>query len=57
MGFEYSLSEGIFMSGPRDEDLDLDEELTEDYISADQWGNEWDSTGDLSDIDFRLVDE
>jgi len=45
------------MSGPRNEDLDLDEELAEDYISADKWGNEWDSTGDFSGVDFRLVDE
>jgi len=45
------------MNGPKGDDLDLDEEFAEDYISADKWGNEWDSSGDLSGIDFRLVDE
>jgi len=50
-------SEGFVMSGPKNDDLDLEEELSEDYIAADQWGNEWDSAGDFSGIDFRLVDE
>ncbi|VAW89332.1 hypothetical protein MNBD_GAMMA17-1134 [hydrothermal vent metagenome] len=45
------------MSGPKNDDLEMNEEFAEDYISADKWGNEWDSSGDLSDIDFRLVDE
>ncbi len=45
------------MSGPKDNDFDLEDECSEDYIAADKWGNEWDSAGDLSGIDFRLVDE
>lgn len=26
-------------------------------IRVDEWGNEWDGSGDFSDMDFRLVDE
>ncbi len=45
------------MSGPKDNDLELEEEFVEDYIAADKWGNEWDPDGELSGMDFRLVDE
>ncbi len=45
------------MIGPKDIDVDLEDEFSEDFIAADKWGNEWDSTGDFSGIDFRLVDE
>ena len=26
-------------------------------ISVDGWGNEWDSSAEFSDMDFRMVDE
>ena len=50
------------MTGPYDAEADYFEELTEsnsdlENITVDQWGNEWDATGDFSDMDFRLVDE
>lgn len=45
------------MIGPKENDIDFEDELAEDFISADKWGNEWDSSGDFSDIDFRLVDD
>jgi len=45
------------MSGPKNNETDLDDEFSEDLIAADKWGNEWDSDGDFSGIDFRLVDD
>lgn len=29
----------------------------DNIIRVDEWGNEWDGSGDFSDMDFRLVDE
>lgn len=45
----------------RDDDTDITSSLSfegihKGVIVADRWGNEWDDTGELSDIDFRLVD-
>ncbi|MFQ5469537.1 MAG: hypothetical protein ACE5EH_04430 [Gammaproteobacteria bacterium] len=51
------------MSEPYDAETDYFDEFVEsgsnelENITVDQWGNEWDSTGDFSDMDFRLVDE
>lgn len=45
------------MSGPKGIDVDLEDEFSNDDIAADKWGNEWDSCGDFSGIDFRLVDD
>jgi len=45
------------MNGPKDNDIDIEDEFSEDFIAADEWGNEWDSTGDFSGIDFRMVDD
>ena len=55
------------MKGPKDTDRNIDQNLVEidkessvneiTNISIDEWGNEWDDTGDFNDMDFRLVDD
>jgi len=53
------------MNGPKDIDIDQDvtefEPDTTDYVdenfTVDEWGNEWDASGDFDDMDFRLVDD
>jgi len=28
-----------------------------DHVTTDKWKNEWDTSGEFSDMDFRLVDD
>jgi len=54
------------MIGPKDIELDITHDVSDmDYqsnessstIATDKWGNEWDATGEFTDMDFRLVDD
>lgn len=55
------------MIGPKDIDIDIDQDLTDfdpdinefedESFAVDEWGNEWDASGDFDDMDFRLVDD
>lgn len=40
-----------------DSGMDKMDEGFDSVIRVDEWGNEWDGSGDFSDMDFRLVDE
>ncbi len=40
-----------------DSGLDKADDGFDNVIRVDEWGNEWDGSGDFSDMDFRLVDE
>lgn len=40
-----------------DAGVDSADEDIDSVIRVDEWGNEWDGTGDFSDMDFRLVDD
>jgi hypothetical protein len=37
--------------------LERPDEAFDSVIRVDEWGNEWDGTGDFADMDFRLVDD
>ena len=37
-------------------EMDYQNELS-NSIASDKWGNEWDATGEFTDMDFRLVDD
>jgi hypothetical protein len=53
------------MIEPEEVELEIVRDVTElDYqnesssgIATDKWGNEWDATGEFTDMDFRLVDD
>ena len=54
------------MFEPEDIQLDIARDVSDmDYqpiessssIATDKWGNEWDATGEFTDMDFRLVDD
>ena len=40
-----------------DSGMDKADDGFDNIIRVDEWGNEWDGSGDFSDMDFRLVDE
>ena len=40
-----------------DSGMDKADDGFDNVIRVDEWGNEWDGSGDFSDMDFRLVDE
>lgn len=53
------------MIGPKDIEVEVTHDISEmdypnessDTIASDKWGNEWDATGEFTDMDFRLVDD
>jgi len=40
-----------------DTGMDKVDEGFDNVIRVDEWGNEWDGSGEFADMDFRLVDE
>lgn len=40
-----------------DTGMDKVDEGFDNVIRVDEWGNEWDGSGEFVDMDFRLVDE
>jgi hypothetical protein len=40
-----------------DAGVDKSDEDFDNVIRVDEWGNEWDGSGEFSDMDFRLVDD